>query len=304
MEYPFISDRIYLFIIFSSMEKKYTKKSFKSVIMENSSSKLYLLNMNMFKGHESTGKSEWKNFFKFKTNLLSDYGDKVSFQTHAFFLDQVCRQLDKNITVPLSLLSDSKKNSYVDLKLYRNCLNKILESNSNVNLYFREEYEILKADYLFQKRLIKLSLQILEKSPLFSKNHPEINPFTLQSNKTVKILKMFVNRLQFFEKRNYIVEKTINFKKLNQFNKKDFSFHKLECKNLYIEEIIQIFRSQVNWIPNRYFFKKIFRETYFSDLISYFKKIDLYGCFIIQKLHRDNQALSFDLFRKKNPFSC
>merc|ERR1711957_3437 len=104
-------------------------------------SKIYPLNLfskNKIKFKCDLGKEK---FLKFKTNLLALHGEKISFQTHASFFIQFGKNLDKAMTTSVSLLNDSRKKSYIDLKLVVNCLRKILKNNSNKNLYFKETYE-------------------------------------------------------------------------------------------------------------------------------------------------------------------
>jgi len=294
-----IKCRVFLYIIFSSLEKRYEKKSLKSIIIENSVSKLYPLNIELIEKKNLKYDSNLENFYKFKTNLLAEYGEKISYQTHAFFLNGFNKNIDKKMTTTLSLLNQSRKNSYIDLKLYTNCLNVILKTNCNIDLYFREEYEILKAEYFLHRRLVNLSFKTLDKLFFFSKKTFEINFFTRHTVKMIEFLQILIIRLNFFNPKDHHWEKTLKLKKLNQKDEKFFLKHNIECRNLYFEQINKIFKTQLNWTQNRHYLKKVFRENHFFNLVSCFRRIDFYGCLNAQKFHKECSGISFDIFCKK-----
>ena len=144
-------------VVFSSFENKYKFKGLKSILMENYSCKVHPFNiLSKFKKKYQYCPNLGK-IFKFKTNLLSFYGDKLSFLIHISFFVRFLKKIDKNLIKIISLLNESRKKSYIDLKLSVKCLEKILETNSNKNLYFREEYEMLKTEYFLNIRMINLS---------------------------------------------------------------------------------------------------------------------------------------------------
>ena len=154
-------------IVFYSIEKRYHECSIKSMVLENSMSGIYPLNLIFEKGFSKKNNLNWWKIFKYKTDLISTFGDKTSFLIHIFFFDLLSRSLEKTLTIILNFLKKSKLTSYIDLKLLKNSMIKFLKNNSHKNLYFKENYEIFKVDYCFQMRMLVISFIMSLKIFLF-----------------------------------------------------------------------------------------------------------------------------------------
>ena len=115
----------------------------------------------------------------------------------------------------------------------------------------------------------------------------------------IEFLHILMVRLNFFDPKDHHWEKTIKLKTLNQKDEKIFLKHELGCTNFYFEQINKIFKTQSNWVQNRHYLKKVFRENHFINLVSCFKKIDFYSCLTAQKLHMGFHGISYDILCKK-----
>ena len=284
-------------VVFSSFENKYKFKGLKSILMENYTCKVHPFNIlskfkKKYQYYPNLGK-----IFKFKTNLLSFYGDKLSFLIHISFFVHFLKKIDKNLIKIVSLLNESRKKSYIDLKLSVNCLEKILETNSNKNLYFREEYEMLKTEYFLNIRMINLSFSGLKKLFIFSKKKSNLN-FLLNSNEKMnELMNSLVYRFTFFNNKNTKAIKTLKFSKLNsKDNIYDLKYCLFKNGNFFFEEFEEILKNQKNWAQSRFYLKKIIRKKSYNDFYFNFKKLDFFGAFSSQKFYLNNERISFDVY--------
>lgn len=291
-----ISSRISIFIVFSSFEKKYNRKSSKSAILENSFSKIFLFNVKFQDRKKFVNSSDFEKALKFKANLIAIVGNKLAFHIHVFFFIQFIKKMDSNLITLISLLNESRTTSWIDLKLSRRCLNKILKNNSNKNLYFKEEYEMLKAEYFFQLRLLSSSFHVLSKLFLFSKEKSEINSFVNSISKFVELLKILAYRLACFNlkklKTKTLTKEVAFYSNIYSENLKSYNF---ECQEFFLEGIENFVNVQSNWVENRHYIKKNFRKNHFFRFHIYFKKIDLFGIFGKEKISYKSGPISKDL---------
>ena len=284
-------------VVFSSFENKYKFKGLKSILMENYSCKVHPFNiLSKFKKKYQYCPNLGK-IFKFKTNLLSFYGDKLSFLIHISFFVRFLKKIDKNLIKIISLLNESRKKSYIDLKLSVKCLEKILETNSNKNLYFREEYEMLKIEYFLNIRTINLSFSALKKLFIFSKKKSNLNFLLNSTEKMNELLNSLVYRLTFFNNKNTKAIKTLKFSKLNlKDNIYDLKCYLFKNGNFFLEEFEEILKNQKNWAQSRFYLKKIIRKKSYCDFYFNFKKMDFFGAFSSQKFYLNNDRVSFDIY--------
>jgi len=164
-------------------------------------------------------------------------------------------------------------------------------------LYFKEEYDLLKAEYFLQIRLLNLGFLILSKIFLFSRPKSEKSSLIDSTCRLFELLKVLINRLAFFNFKILIDAIKIDYKKLfldiNITRTPDL----LECHDFPEENLENLFKVQINWIPNRHFIKKILRKKHFLSLLRFFKKIDNNGFIKSQKLFSENPYLFFDVIR-------
>ena len=284
-------------VVFSSFENKYKFKGLKSILMENYSCKVHPFNiLSKFKKKYQYCPNLGK-IFKFKTNLLSFYGDKLSFLIHISFFVHFLKKIDKNLIKIISLFNESRKKSYIDLKLSVKCLEKILETNSNKNLYFREEYEMLKIEYFLNIRTINLSFSALKKLFIFSKKKSNLNFLLNSTEKMNELLNSLVYRLTFFNNKNTKAIKTLKFSKLNsKDNIYDLKYYLFKNGDFFFEEMEEILKNQKNWAQSRFYLKKIIRKKSYYDFYFNFKKMDFFGAFSSQKFYLNNDRVSYDVY--------
>ena len=284
-------------VVFSSFENKYKFKGLKSILMENYSCKVHPFNIlskfkKKYQFYPNLGK-----IFKFKTNLLSFYGDKLSFLIHISFFVHFLKKIDKNLIKIISLFNESRKKSYIDLKLSVKCLEKILETNSNKNLYFREEYEMLKTEYFLNIRMINLSFSSLKKLFIFSKKKSNLIFFLNSTEKMNELLNNLIYRLTFFNNKNTKAIKTLKFSKLNsKDNIYDLKYYLFKNGDFFFEEMEEILKNQKNWAQSRFYLKKIIRKKSYYDFYFNFKKMDFFGAFSSQKFYLNNDRVSYDVY--------
>ena len=292
MKFDSIGIHVVALIVFSSLERKYELKSLKSIVRENSIAKINSFNV-LLNIKNSKCDSDQEKFIKFRINLLSILGEKISTLIHTFFLFENFITLSEKLVPKVCFLYLSRKNSFVDLKLLLSSLNKILRYDSNKNSIFKEEFELLKAEYLFQIRLIDSSFRVLTKIFLFpfTKNRNAI--FNCSANKMFKFLKMLVFRINSFNFRNQKTKLSPGFSNYSENNPKPFG---RDCSDFFFEKIEKFLKVQINWIQNRHFLKKILREKQFLRSFINYDQLDLYGLFGLQKLNINNDLISCELF--------
>jgi len=300
MQLFLISIKICILVIFSIFEKKYNYKSSTCLVIENSISKLYALNLLSKKNHKLNCAVEKKKFLRFKTNLLARLGEKISFQTHTSFNIRYVISIKKSLITIGNLLNDSRKKSYIDLKLSANCLGKILKNQLNKNLNIKEDYLILKAEYFIQIRLLVSGFRILLKMFLFSKPESQIKCHKNSVIDLVEFLKILVYRLALINIQRNKISKSIKNENMNFTNFLILNTSGIECDSFIINDIDIVTTKQLNWVQNRHFKAKIFRSKKLYWNRSSFRKIDLSGWFGHQKFNIVNFLLSFDIFRKRH----
>ena len=295
-----IASNIFLLINFSCFEKRYMEKSLKSIAIENSFSKIFVFN-NFYKNRKRyTNMSNLETFFKYRANLLASSGDKISFQLHLYFLFSFIKNKDKNLITMISLINYSRKYPIIDLKLFSNCLKKILINSSNKNLYFKEEFELLKSEYFFQTRSINHSFCILSKIFIFSGSKTGVPFYTNFIVKMIDFLKMLMNRLNFFNTKKTIIKENIMGEQFDLNNISTLKTCDFECQDFCMEKLQNFIKMQTNWRQNRHYIKKIFRKKYYTNILSSFDKIDFLSLKNNQKICLQNSPLSFDIFVLKN----
>ena len=295
-----IASNIFLLIVFSCFEKRYMEKSLKSIATENSVSKIFIFKNFYKKRSRYTNISNLEIIFKYRANLLASFGDKISFQLHLYFLFSFIKNKDKNLITMISLIYYSRKYPVVDLKLFSNCLKKILINSSNKNLYFKEEFELLKSEYFFQTRLINDSFYILSKIFIFSGSKTGALFYTNFIIKMIDYLKMLINRLDFFNTKKTTIKENMKGEHFNLNNISALKTYDFECQEFCTEKLQNIIKMQTNWTQNRHYIKKIFRKKYYINLLSSFDKIDFLSLKDSQKICLPNSYLSFDIFVLKN----
>jgi hypothetical protein len=286
-------------IVFYSIEKSYHEYSIKSMALENSISEIYPLSLIFENRFFKKYNLNMLKIFKYKTDLISTFGDKTSFLIHIFFFDQLFKNLEKVLTPILNFLKKSKLTSYMDFKLLKNSMIKILKNNSHKNLYFKENYEILKADYYFQMRMLVISFLISSRIFLFPNPNPKGN-FPIISLGTIfnllQILAFKLNGLYFSKFKTSL---DLRSKELKFFNKNDFNSKILEYHDLLFEKTDKFLKNQFNGIQNRHYCKKFFRKRHLFELILNFKKLDLGGLGKLQKSNFNQKMISFEILNSK-----
>jgi hypothetical protein len=286
-------------IVFYSIEKRYNESSIKSMVLENSISGIYPLSLNLEIGFSKKYNLNWLKIFKYKTDLISTFGDKISFLIHNFFFDLLFKNLEKTLTTILNFLKKSKQTSYMDFKLLKNSMIKILKNNSHKNLYFKENYEIFKIDYYFQIRMLVFSFLMSSRIFLFPNPNPEGNFPIISLGTIFKLLETLTFKLNglYFSKLKTSLD--LRSKELEFFNKTDFNSKIFEYQDLLFEKTDKFLINQFNGIQNRHYCKKIFRKRYLFDLLINFKKLDLGGLVKLQKSYSNQKLISFEIFHSK-----
>jgi len=286
-------------IVFYSIEKRYNESSIKSMVLENSISGIYPLSLNLEIGFSKKYNLNWLKIFKYKTDLISTFGDKISFLIHNFFFDLLFKNLEKTLTTMLNFLKKSKQTSYMDFKLLKNSMIKILKNNSHKNLYFKENYEIFKIDYYFQIRMLVFSFLMSSRIFLFPNPNPEGNFPIISLGTIFKLLETLTFKLNglYFSKLKTSLD--LRSKELEFFNKTDFNSKIFEYQDLLFEKTDKFLINQFNGIQNRHYCKKIFRKRYLFDLLLNFKKLDLGGLVKLQKSYLNQKLISFEIFHSK-----
>ena len=93
-------------IVFYSIEKRYNESSIKSMVLENSISGIYPLSLNLEIGFSKKYNLNWLKIFKYKTDLISTFGDKISFLIHNFFFDLLFKNLEKTLAKVDKIMAD------------------------------------------------------------------------------------------------------------------------------------------------------------------------------------------------------
>jgi hypothetical protein len=286
-------------IVFYSIEKRYNESSIKSMALENSMSGIYPLSLTFEKRFSRKNNLNWLKIFKYKTDLISSFGDKTSFLIHNFFFDMLFKNLEKTLTTILNFLKKSKQTSYMDFKLLRNSMIKILKNNSHKNLYFKENYEIFKVDYYFQMRMFVISFLMSSRIFLFPNPNPEGNFPIISLGNIFKILKILTFKINGIYNSKLKTSLDLRPKELKFFNKTDFNSKILEYQDLLFEKTDKFLKNQFNGIQNRHYCKKIFRKRYLFELLINFKKLDLGGLVKLQKSYSNQKLISFEIFHSK-----
>ena len=288
-----------ILIVFYSLEERYCEFSIKSIALENSTSKFFPLGSITENKFLKKSKGKLSKIIKYKTDLLATVGDKISFLIHIYFLNHLASNLEKFLTLYVNLLKESKKTSSIDFKLLKNSLNRILKNNSHKNLYFKENYEILKADYYFQMRFFIFSFQLMSRVFLFPNQKREGKVFSISLENLFNFLQILTYRLNelYFPK----LKKCIDFKSkgLKFLDKPYLRSRMFECQDFVLEKTDKFLKKYFIGFQNRHYCKKIFRRRYFFDLLLNYKKIDLKGQDNSQKSSFKKQSLSFELFRSR-----
>ena len=205
--------------------------------------------------------------------------------------------IDKFLTVLLNFSKESKNTSKIDFKLLKNSLNKILKNNSHKNLYFKENYEMFKADYYFQMRFFIFSFQILSRVFLFPdpKKGGKIGSISLGNMfRFLQILTYRLNDL-YFPKPKKAVD--LKLKELKFLDKSEIRSRMFECQDIVLEKTDKFLKNYFSGFQNRHYCKRIFRRRHFFNLLLNYKKIDLEGQNNFNKSEIKQQALSFEIFR-------
>ena len=286
-------------IVFYSLEERYHEQSIKSIALENSASKFFpvgnLVENQLFK--KSNG--NWSKLIKYKTGLIATLGDKISFLIHIYFFNHLASHLDNFLTVLLNFSKESKSTPKIDFKLLKNTLNTILKNDSHKNLYFKENYEILKADYYFQMRLFIFSFQILSRVFLFPNPKKEEKIITISFGNMFRFLQILTYRLNelYFPKPKKGID--LKLKELEFLDNSDIRSRMFGCQDIVLEKTDKFLKNYFSDMQNRHFCKKIFRKRQFFNLLLNYKKIDLEGQYNFQKSDIKQKLLSFEIFRSR-----